>query len=90
MLSQIKRLYFFVTCTVAISLLVGCGGVTNEPVPKALLAENVLFSSYQESPKYLDSTSSYSNNETPWTYAVYEPPLSTTTSRGPMSWNPEH
>ncbi|MEY3117163.1 MAG: Heme-binding protein precursor, partial [Pseudomonadota bacterium] len=75
MLSQIKRLYFFVTCTVAISLLVGCGGVTNEPVPKALLAENVLFSSYQESPKYLDSTSSYSNNETPWTYAVYEPPL---------------
>jgi len=45
MLSQIKRLYFFVTCTVAISLLVGCGGVTNEPVPKALLAENVLFSS---------------------------------------------
>jgi len=75
MLSQIKRLYFYVTCTVAISLLVGCGGVTNEPVPKALLAENVLFSSYQESPKYLDSTSSYSNNETPWTYAVYEPPL---------------
>ena len=75
MLSQIKRLHFFVTCTVAISLLVGCGGVANEPVPKALLAENVLFSSYQESPKYLDSTSSYSNNETPWTYAVYEPPL---------------
>ncbi len=75
MFSQIKRLHFFVTCTVALSLLVGCGGVTNEPVPKALLAENVLFSSYQESPKYLDSTSSYSNNETPWTYAVYEPPL---------------
>ena len=75
MFSQIKRLHFCVACTVALSLLVGCGGVTNEPVPKALLAENVLFSSYQESPKYLDSTSSYSNNETPWTYAVYEPPL---------------
>ena len=75
MFSQIKRLYFFVACTMALSLLLGCGGVTNEPVPKALLAENVLFSSYQESPKYLDSTSSYSNNETPWTYAVYEPPL---------------
>jgi len=39
MLSQIKRLYLFVTCTLAISLLAGCGGVTNEPVPKALLAE---------------------------------------------------
>jgi hypothetical protein len=58
-----------------LSALLGCNGVSNEPVPKALLAENVLFSSYQESPKHLDSTSSYSNNETPWTYAVYEPPL---------------
>jgi hypothetical protein len=57
------------------ALISGCNGVSNEPVPKALLAENALFTSYQESPKYLDSTSSYSNNETPWTYAVYEPPL---------------
>ena len=57
------------------SFLLGCNGVSNEPIPKALIAQNVLFSSYQESPKYLDSTSSYSNNETPWTYAVYEPPL---------------
>ena len=55
--------------------LAACNGVSNEPVPKALLAENVLFTSYSESPKHLDSTSSYSNNETPWTYAVYEPPL---------------
>ena len=61
--------------TAILSALLGCNGVSNEPVPKALLAENVLFSSYQESPKHLDSTSSYSNNETPWTYAVYEPPL---------------
>ena len=57
------------------TVLLGCNGVSNEPVAKSLLAENVLFSSYQESPKYLDSTSSYSINETPWTYAVYEPPL---------------
>jgi hypothetical protein len=61
-------------CWVAAGLS-GCNGVSNEPVPKALLSENVLLTSYQESPKYLDSTSSYSNNETPWTYAVYEPPL---------------
>jgi hypothetical protein len=58
-----------------LAFLTACNGVSNEPVPKVLLAENVLFSSYTESPKHLDSTSSYSNNETPWTYAVYEPPL---------------
>jgi len=66
--------YFLVLCVLTVGLS-GCNGVSNEPVPKALLSENVLFTSYQESPKYLDSTSSYSNNETPWTYAVYEPPL---------------
>ncbi|MFM8822054.1 MAG: peptide ABC transporter substrate-binding protein, partial [Limnohabitans sp.] len=75
MLRSIHRLQRL-ACICGLALLLhACGGVSNEPVPKALLAENVLFSSYQESPKYLDSTSSYSNNETPWTYAVYEPPL---------------
>ena len=49
--------------------------VTNQTVSKALLSQNILFTSYLDTPKYLDSTSSYSNNETPWTYAVYEPPL---------------
>ena len=57
-----------------VAFLTACG-VSNEPVPREWLGQNVLFSSYQESPKYLDSTSSYSNNETPWTYAVHEPPL---------------
>jgi len=69
------RLIRFIFCAACLSALAACNGVSNEPVPKALLAENILFSSYSESPKYLDSTSSYSNNETPWTYAVYEPPL---------------
>jgi ABC-type transport system substrate-binding protein len=58
----------------AVMVLTACG-VSNAPVPPDWLGQNVLFSSYAESPKYLDSTSSYSNNETPWTYAVYEPPL---------------
>ena len=58
----------------SVAFLTACG-VSNEPVPREWLGQNVLFTSYQESPKYLDSTSSYSNNETPWTYAVYEPPL---------------
>jgi len=59
---------------VSVLSLTACD-LSNAPVPPALLGQNVLFTSYTESPKYLDSTSSYSNNETPWTYAVYEPPL---------------
>lgn len=54
--------------------LIACGP-SNEPIPKAWLGQNTLFTSYQETPKHLDPTSSYSNNETPWTYAIYEPPL---------------
>jgi len=61
--------------TVAIAFLMVACNTANEPVPKAWLGENTLFTSYTESPKTLDSVSSYSNNETPWTYAVYEPPL---------------
>lgn len=55
--------------------LVGCRDVVNQPVDAKLLAQNVLFTAFQETPKHLDSVASYSNNETPWTYAVYEPPL---------------
>mgnify|MGYP006267369865 CR=1 FL=1 len=53
----------------------GLRGLFNAPVPKEWLSQPYLMTSYQEDPKYLDSASSYSNNETPWTYAVYEPPL---------------
>ena len=49
--------------------------VSNQPVPRDWLGRNIMMTSFQESPKTLDSVSSYSNNETPWTYAVYEPPL---------------
>ncbi len=68
------RLHRVTIAAVSVTLLASCS-VSNEPVPEALLKENTFFTSYQETPKYLDSTSSYSNNETPWTYAVYEPPL---------------
>ena len=57
-----------------IGLAAGCG-VVNEPVSREELERNILFSSYSESPKHLDSVASYSNNETTWTYSVYEPPL---------------
>ena len=53
----------------------GLRGLFNAPMPKEWLSQPYLMTSYQEDPKYLDSASSYSNNETPWTYAVYEPPL---------------
>ena len=52
-------------------LLAAC---TNNPQPLALQATNTLFSAFSErSPRYLDPTASYSNNETPITYQVYEP-----------------
>jgi ABC-type transport system substrate-binding protein len=51
--------------------LVGCN---NSPQPHGLEKTNTLFSAFQErSPRYLDPTASYSNNETPITYQVYEP-----------------
>lgn len=56
-------------------LLAGC---TNEPVnspyPRDDAARNVLHTAFtQRSPKYLDPASSYSTDETPFTYSIYEP-----------------
>ncbi|MCW7541228.1 ABC transporter substrate-binding protein [Aquabacterium sp. A7-Y] len=49
-------------------------GCNNSPHPGDAAAQNTLFSAFAErSPKYLDPTASYSNNETPYTYQVYEP-----------------
>lgn len=55
--------------------LAGCGRVVNSPHPIGAEGSNTLFVAYQERPKYLDPVSSYGNNETPWTFSVYEPPL---------------
>ena len=55
----------------AVVLLAAC---TNNPQPSGLQETNTLFSAFSErSPRYLDPTASYSNNETPITYQVYEP-----------------
>jgi ABC-type transport system substrate-binding protein len=52
-------------------LLIGC---TNSPQPEDADRTNTLFTAFAErSPRYLDPTASYSNNETPVTYQVYEP-----------------
>jgi len=53
----------------------GCSEVSNNPHPPGSEKTNTMFFPFRErSPKYLDPTSSYSNDETPFTYQVYEPP----------------
>jgi ABC-type oligopeptide transport system substrate-binding subunit len=71
-LCQPGRLRLSACALLAVSAwLVSC---TNNPQPSGLQATNTLFSAFSErSPRYLDPTASYSNNETPVTYQVYEP-----------------
>src|SRR5690606_24836040 len=46
----------------------------NSPYVRGAEAENVLYTAFsQRSPKYLDPASSYSADETPFTYSIYEP-----------------
>src|ERR1019366_3062949 len=46
----------------------------NSPYPEGAAAKNTLFYSFDErSPRYLDPTASYSNNESAYTYQSYEP-----------------
>ncbi len=59
---------------VAAPILTGCSEVSNNPHPLGSEKTNTMFFPFRErSPKYLDPTSSYSNDETPFTYQVYEP-----------------
>jgi len=54
------------------ALLAGCN---NNPWPRDAAAQNTLYSAVlQSSPRHLDPTASYWNNETPFTYQIYEPP----------------
>jgi ABC-type transport system substrate-binding protein len=56
----------------ALGLLAGCN---NNPWPDEAAASNTLFTAVIEnSPRHLDPTASYWNNETPYTYSIYEPP----------------
>ena len=49
-------------------------GCDNSPHPEGAAESNTLYTAFNErSPRYLDPTSSYSSNETPYTYQVYEP-----------------
>src|SRR6476646_1071771 len=58
----------------AAPILTGCSEVSTNPHPLGSEQTNTMFFPFRErSPKYLDPTSSYSNDETPFTYQVYEP-----------------
>jgi ABC-type transport system substrate-binding protein len=58
----------------ALPVLTGCEQVSNNPHPLGSERTNTMFFPFKErSPKYLDPTSSYSNDETPFTYQIYEP-----------------
>ncbi|WP_460873401.1 ABC transporter substrate-binding protein [Paralcaligenes ginsengisoli] len=56
-------------------LLAGCGREpVNSPYAQGATQENTLYTAFtQRSPKYLDPASSYSTDETPFTYSIYEP-----------------
>ena len=56
-------------------LLSACGQqAINSPYPTGQAKENILYTAFtQSSPKYLDPASSYSSDETPFTYSIYEP-----------------
>ena len=52
----------------------GCSRVSNSPHPSGAETTNTFFTAFQErSPKYLDPTASYSLDETPYVYSIYEP-----------------
>jgi len=56
--------------------LAGCdtAAPVNSPYPTGAERENTLYTAFtQRSPKYLDPARSYSTDETPYTYNIYEP-----------------
>lgn len=79
LVGRVRRLALVALClpsALAIPLLLtGCNEVSNNPHPFGSEKTNTLFVPFSNrSPKYLDPTSSYSNDETPYTYQIYEPP----------------
>ena len=73
-----------IACGVATASIVGCN---NSPYAEGASQDNALYTAFNErSPRYLDPTSSYSSNETPFTYQIYEPLYATTISSGPTRW----
>jgi|GEM_PF-7073882 len=61
-------------CLLLLALLLPLAACDNSPYPRGTAQSNTLLNAFQErSPRSLDPTVSYSNNETPYTYQTYEP-----------------
>lgn len=69
---QLIRSFLIVGLALCLS---ACGErALNSPYAEGAAAQNTLFTAFtQRSPKYLDPASSYSTDETPFTYSIYEP-----------------
>ncbi|HEY9460512.1 MAG TPA: ABC transporter substrate-binding protein [Paralcaligenes sp.] len=65
----------WLACLLALGLLAGCSrSLVNSPYARGDEKQNVLYTAFvQRSPKFLDPASSYSTDETPFTYSIYEP-----------------
>lgn len=72
---ETMRLIIGVLLALQLAWLSGCGQqAVNSPYLAAEAKDNVLYTAFtQRSPKYLDPVSSYSSDETPFTYSIYEP-----------------
>jgi len=58
----------------SLALLGSLSACNNNPYPADAAEQNTLYTAFNSrSPRYLDPTSSYSSNETPFTYQIYEP-----------------
>lgn len=72
---RLSRLAAIGSVAVALLAVAGCGqDPVNSPYETGALAQNTLYTAFtQRSPKYLDPARSYSTDETPYTYNIYEP-----------------
>lgn len=70
---EMRLIQFFLISIVM--LLAACSDkAVNSPYIQDQAEQNTLFTAFtQRSPKYLDPASSYSTDETPFTYSIYEP-----------------
>lgn len=72
--SVVKALICYLVAIAGTLLLVACDGTPNAVHTEKELRSNTLFTPFSgRSPKHLDPTSSYSSDETPYTYSIYEP-----------------
>src|SRR6476469_1042548 len=67
----LPRFMAWLLAAIAFAIAAGC---SNSPHPEGSESQNTLFSAFTErSPRHLDPTASYWNNETPYTFQIYEP-----------------